>query len=121
MANSKILQPNVPTVLDPLTVKEPDPYRYTSGRWLDKESSRMRSRHIPFNFPALLEVALKAAPGAESIIKWEKLEGGFNRTFILHLNNGSKVVARIPFRHAGPQRLATNSEVATLSYCMCRF
>ncbi len=76
----------------------------------------MKSRHIQFNFPALLELALKAALGAKSILNYEKLEGGLNRAFILHLDNGSKVVTRIPFRHAGPQRLATNSEVATLSY-----
>jgi hypothetical protein len=77
----------------------------------------MESRHIAFNFPALLEAALKVTPGANSVLNYEKLEGGFNRAFILHLNNDSKLVARIPFRHAGPQRLATHSEVATLSYC----
>lgn len=94
----------------------PDPYKYTSGRWLDKEPSRVTSRHIQFNFSALLEVALKTVPGAKSILSYEKLEGGFNRAFILKLDNGSKVVAKIPFRHAGPQVLATNSEVATLFY-----
>ncbi|KAF2197209.1 hypothetical protein GQ43DRAFT_381526 [Delitschia confertaspora ATCC 74209] len=32
------------------------------------------------------------------------------------MDNGQLVV-RIPFRVAGPNRLATNSEVATMAYC----
>jgi len=32
------------------------------------------------------------------------------------MDNGHRVVARIPFRLAGPRRLVTNSEVATMAY-----
>jgi hypothetical protein len=38
--------------------------------------------------------------------------------FILHLDNGVRVVARVPYRIAGPRRLTMNSEVATMSYSM---
>lgn len=41
--------------------------------------------------------------------------------FILHLDNGAKVVARVPFRLAGPPALVTHSEVATIAYGKCHF
>lgn len=34
------------------------------------------------------------------------------------MDNGSSVVARVPTGIAGPPRLTTNSEVATMTYCM---
>jgi hypothetical protein len=61
---------------------------------------------------------VKTCPGATKVIRYEKKEGGFNRVFILYLDNGERVVARVPFRIAGPRRLITNSEVATMTYGM---
>jgi len=62
--------------------------------------------------------AVDACSGATKVIRYEKKDGGFNRAFILYLDNGVLVVARIPFRIAGPRRLVTNSEVATMAYSM---
>lgn len=33
------------------------------------------------------------------------------------MNDGKRVVARLPTRITGPPRLTTNSEVATIKYC----
>ena len=95
----------------------PDPHSYTTGRWLHRDQEQLKSRHIDFSFPALLNVALKVSPGAGKVTKYDKVEGGFNRAFLLQLDNDKRVVARIPFHHAGAPGLRTNSEVATLSYC----
>jgi hypothetical protein len=46
----------------------------------------------------------------------EKKEGGFNRVFIIELDNGENVVAKVPMRCAGPAALTTMSEVATMRY-----
>lgn len=70
-----------------------------------------------FDFPALCERAIRACPGATGVVEYEKREGGFNRVFILTMDNGRRVVARVPTGIAGPSRLTTNSEVATMSYC----
>jgi len=94
-----------------------NPHVYTSGRWLRLNDEHQKSRHIDFDFPALLKTAVEASPGAGSVVNYEKIEGGYNRAFILHLDNGNRVVARIPFRHSGPPMLATNSEIATITYC----
>jgi hypothetical protein len=55
-------------------------------------------------------------PGASSVTSYDKKEGGFNRVFIFHTDNAKRVVARLPFALAGPPRLTTNSEVATIKY-----
>ncbi|KAL6709562.1 hypothetical protein ACN47E_001497 [Coniothyrium glycines] len=93
-----------------------DPYTYTSGRWLKQDRLQRQARQIKFDYPALCRRAIQACPGASKIVRQEKKEGSFNRAFLLHMDNGPCVVARIPFTVAGPQRLITNSEVATIAY-----
>ncbi|KAI9759312.1 MAG: hypothetical protein M4579_002441 [Chaenotheca gracillima] len=93
-----------------------DPYNYTTGRWLHCDKLERESRYINFNFDALCEKVVAFCPGGVSITGCEKKEGGFNRAFIYSLDNGTQAVARLPFPIAGPRRLITNSEVATISY-----
>lgn len=49
-----------------------------------------------------------------SIIKLA--EGGFNRVFLLKMDDGLEAILKIPFHIAGPKQFATASEVATLQY-----
>lgn len=100
----------------PSTPDDFDPYKYTSGCWMRNDSEQQQARHVVFNFVKLCEKAIESSPGAREILRCEKVEGNFNRAFIMHLDNDSKVVARIPFSVAGPARLTTHSEVATMSY-----
>lgn len=90
---------------------------YTSGRWLNRDELERNSRHIVFDFAALCDRAISLCPGATKIVKYEKREGGFNRVFLLTMDTGSCVVARLPTSIAGPSRLTINSEVATMAYC----
>jgi hypothetical protein len=93
-----------------------DPYTYTSGRWLNQDKLERESRYIQFDFAALCKKAVELCPGAERVIRYEKKEGGFNRSFVIIMDNGTKVIARFPTCVAGPRRLTTNSEVATMTY-----
>ena len=93
-----------------------DPYNYTSGRWLRRDKLERDSRYIPFDFDALCRRVVELCPGAVSIKTYDKQEGGFNRVFIFTTDNAKRVVARLPFKQAGPPRLTTNSEVATITY-----
>ncbi|KAE8353348.1 kinase-like domain-containing protein [Aspergillus coremiiformis] len=93
-----------------------DPHSYTGGRWLNRDELERKSRHVAFDFSALCDRAICACPGATRIVKYEKREGGFNRVFIITMDNGRCVVARVPTSIAGPPRLTTNSEVATMTY-----
>lgn len=73
----------------------------------------LNSTFLPFARPVL-----QLCPGAHEITRCENKEGGFNRVFIFTMNNEDLIVARVPFRIAGPERLTTHSEVATMAYSM---
>jgi hypothetical protein len=90
-----------------------DPYSYSGGRWLHRDEQRQTARRLEFNFDALLHLAVKHSEGAHEVVACTKKEGGFNRVFVIDLDNGAKVVAKVPMRYAGPAALTTMSEVAT--------
>lgn len=43
-------------------------------------------------------------------------EGGFNRVFLVELEDNSQVIVKIPYDHSVPKTYATASEVATLKF-----
>lgn len=56
----------------------PDPYHYTTGRWLHRDKLQREARHIKFDFSALCKKAVDVCSGATRIVHYEKKEGGFN-------------------------------------------
>ncbi len=93
-----------------------DPRKHTSGRWLRRDELERNSRILNVDFDALRRRVIELCPGATSIARYEKKEGGYNRIFIFTCDNARRVVARLPTSVAGPARLTTNSEVATIMY-----
>ena len=96
--------------------KEIDPHNYSSGRWLRHDNQERQSRFIGFDFEALGRKVIELCPGAGSIASCDIKEGGYNRVLLFHTDNGKRVVARLPFSVAGPSRLTTSSEIATIKY-----
>ncbi|KDQ15825.1 hypothetical protein BOTBODRAFT_107823 [Botryobasidium botryosum FD-172 SS1] len=98
---------------------ESDPerfFKYTSGRWIHDEARQLAARYLRFDVDALKEVGA-AAGGADRVISMSKLaEGAYNKVFLLVLNNGKEIIARLPTPHAGPGHSITASEVATMDY-----
>ncbi|KAK2732004.1 Phosphotransferase enzyme [Myotisia sp. PD_48] len=93
-----------------------DFYSYTSGRFLYNEDIRLRERHVEFNVAALKEVVSRHTGGGR-VMNFRKLsEGGFNRVFLVTLENDLRVVVKIPYHIYVPKKYATASEVATLSF-----
>lgn len=43
-------------------------------------------------------------------------EGEYNKVFLLILDNGAEIIARIPNPNAGPSHYTTASEVATMDF-----
>ena len=70
-----------------------------------------------FSFDALCRRVVRSCSGADSILTFEKKEGGFNRGFIFTRNSSRVVVAKLPFSDAGLRHLITKSEVATIEFC----
>lgn len=89
---------------------------YTRGRWLINDTLQREARHISFNYIELCTTVLSSIPGAKSITSTETKDGNNSRILIFSLNNGKRVVAKLPTLVAGPKCLTTNSEVTTMEY-----
>ncbi|KAJ5155193.1 kinase-like domain-containing protein [Penicillium capsulatum] len=92
-----------------------DPHNYTGGRWIRNNKIEQELRRIQFDVDALCARVL-AVSGAQSITHCEKDESGVNRVLTFTLDDGQRVEARLPFKIAGPERLTTASEVATVQF-----
>ncbi|RMY88948.1 hypothetical protein D0862_10320, partial [Hortaea werneckii] len=92
------------------------PCEYTTGRWLTRDRLQRESRYVAFDFAALRRKAVALCPQARNVASCQKMEGGFNKAFLFTMDSGERIVARIPTNIAGPRRLTTNSEVATMTY-----
>lgn len=65
---------------------------------------------------ALADIAARAV-GATSCAEILKVpEGNFNKTFVLTLNDGQEVVAKLPNPNAGRPYYTTASEVASMDF-----
>lgn len=91
-------------------------FTYTSGRYLYNEKLRLAERCVRFNVPALNHIAANSV-GRRSVTGIQKLaEGGFNRVFLLTMDDGFEVIPKLPYSPTAPTSLCTESEVATLDF-----
>lgn len=89
---------------------------YAGGRWLRKDEEQRRRRYLHCDFDQLCQRVIQVCTGATKIVSCEKGEDGRNYIFIFTCDNERRLVAKLPTSVAGPQRLTTNSEVATIKY-----
>jgi hypothetical protein len=91
-------------------------FRYTSGRWLWNDREQLEARYRRFDVPSLQQAACQAV-GADKCISFEKIgEGNYNKAYRLEMEDGRKVIAKVPHPNAGPRVLTTASEVATMEF-----
>ncbi|KAF2127779.1 hypothetical protein P153DRAFT_55435 [Dothidotthia symphoricarpi CBS 119687] len=89
---------------------------YTSGRWLWNEREQLEARYRRFDVPSLQQAACQAV-GADKCVSIEKIgEGNYNKAYRLEMEDGQKVIAKVPHPNAGPPVLTTTSEVATMEF-----
>ncbi|KAF1918998.1 kinase-like domain-containing protein [Ampelomyces quisqualis] len=91
-------------------------FSYTSGRWLWNEREQLEARCRRFDVASLQQAACQAV-GAKKCVSLQKIgEGNYNKAYRLEMEDGQKVIAKIPHPNAGPQALTTASEVATMEF-----
>lgn len=93
-------------------------FRYTSGRWLIDEKLQLEQRFVKFNVDSLCREAVSLFSKATKCVCIIKMEGNFNKAFLLTMDDGNEAIAKIPCPNAGTSMLTTASEVATLEFCM---
>lgn len=76
----------------------------------------MAERYICFNVPELMRIAAIAVGRNRCVDIVKVTEGGFNKIFLLTMDDGYEVIARIPTPIAGPPHYMTASEVATMDF-----
>ena len=80
----------------------------------------MAERYVRFNVPELMRIAAIAVGRDRCIDIMKVTEGGFNKIFLLTMDDGYEVIARIPTPIAGPAHYTTASEVATMDFLRTR-
>ncbi|KIY52191.1 hypothetical protein FISHEDRAFT_63935 [Fistulina hepatica ATCC 64428] len=97
---------------------ESELFNYTTGRFLANDALRLRERRRVFDIPGFFRIIAKALHcKTEEIVGFRKLgEGGLNRTFLITLETGFQLVARIPYPILIPKAYALASEVATMDF-----
>lgn len=117
---------------------ESELFNYTSGRFLyvsydlsgpysthifhvhtsANEAYRLRERRRVFDVPGLFKIIAQVmACETEQIVGFRKLaEGGLNRIFLITLDSGFQLIARIPYPRLVPKAYALASEVATMDF-----
>lgn len=98
------------------TRDQDDLFRYTSGRWLINEERQQKQRYVNFNISNLCSQAAAIFGPGTKCVHIVKLEGNFNKAFLLTMDDGNEVIAKIPCPNAGTTLLTTASEVATLKF-----
>ena len=84
------------------------------------KKERMAEHYIRFNVPELIYTAARAVGRDRYIDIIKVAEGGFNKIFLLTIDNRYEVIARIPIPIAGPAYYITASEVITIDYLRTR-
>jgi hypothetical protein len=91
-------------------------HRYTRGRFVCDESLNMAKRYVEFDIHELQKFAAQATK-SESCINFEKLpEDQNSKTFLLTMDDGAQVVAKLPNPCGGRPHFTTASEVATMDH-----
>ncbi|KAM5499806.1 hypothetical protein McanMca71_006150 [Microsporum canis] len=100
-------------------ISEEELFNYTRNRWIYNESLQLSLRYLKFDLRQLLKAAVAAvsSEGAHYCTKVHKCQEGLNnKVFILTMDNGLEVVAKLPNPIAGPAYYTTASEVATRAF-----
>lgn len=91
-------------------------FNYTKDHFLANETKARSRRHMRFNIDQLCAVTAAAGESSSPIKAIDKMEGGFSRALTMKTEDGTEVVAKIPFSIAGPPKYTTASEVAVLNF-----
>ncbi|KAF1846161.1 uncharacterized protein K460DRAFT_313337 [Cucurbitaria berberidis CBS 394.84] len=91
--------------------------KYTNGRFLANEKKATDRRYVNLDVDRLCAVAASTGGQEHSpVYAIEKMEGGFSKALLLRKEDGSEIIAKLPFPIAGPPKYTTASEVAVLQY-----
>jgi hypothetical protein len=99
------------------TINRDELFKYSGGHFLANENKARRRRYVNFDVDRLCAIAAALGGQHSPVCEIEKMEGGFSKALLLRREDGTEIVAKMPFAIAGPPKYTTASEVAVLQYC----
>jgi len=93
-----------------------DFFRYTAGRFLFEEKNQMACRYVKFDMNELVHIAASSIASKSCVAVRKLPEGQYSKAFLLTMDDGKRVIAKVPNPNAGRPHYTTASEVATLDF-----
>lgn len=91
-------------------------FSFTRGRFVVDEADQVARRYVKFNMNELARIAAQSI-GAKFCIDIQKCpDGMYNKCYVLTMDDGKEVIAKVPNPNAGRPHFATASEVATMDF-----
>ncbi|KAJ5477435.1 phosphotransferase enzyme family protein [Penicillium diatomitis] len=94
----------------------PEFFKFTRGRFIVDEAENLRKREIKFDLNRLARVAADSVGAARCIAIKKYPDGMFNKAFLMSMDDGREVIAKVPNPNAGVPHYTTASEVATMDF-----
>ncbi len=82
------------------------------------EEFEMSQRYVPFNMDKLAQVAASAVNSTYCVAIEKYPDGQYTKAFLMTMEDGKQVVAKVPNPNAGQVHFTTASEVATMQFVM---
>ncbi|QDS77893.1 hypothetical protein FKW77_000546 [Venturia effusa] len=93
-----------------------DLVNYTRGRFVCNERYELSQRCVRFNVAELTRRAVEAVRARTCVSISKYPDGMYNKAMLLTMDNGSRVVAKVPNPNAGLPHFTTASKVATMHF-----
>jgi len=91
-------------------------FKFTCGRFLVDELKSLQKREVQFNMNELAKVAADAIGASKCVSIRKYPDGMYNKAYLLSMEDGQEVVAKVPNPNAGIPHFTTASEVATMDF-----
>lgn len=91
-------------------------FQFTRGRFVSNEEFEMSRRCVHFNMDKLAEIAASTVDSRNCVAIEKYPDGQYAKAFLMTMEDGKQVVAKVPNPNAGQAQLTTASEVATMEF-----
>lgn len=93
-------------------------FHFTRGRFVSNEEYEMSQRCVYFNMDKLAQISASTVDSRCCVAIEKYPDGQYAKAFLMTMEDGKQVVAKVPNPNAGQGQLTTSSEVATMEFVM---
>jgi hypothetical protein len=91
-------------------------FKFTCARFIRDEEGEMERRYIKFDMNELARIAAQMVGSNRCVSVVKYPDGMYSKAFLLTMEDGKQVVAKVPNLNAGLAHFTTASEFATMDF-----